>query len=74
MTRFLASLAAALILAGPAAADSVRTSHVEAELAPQTQGIAPGQTVYVALVQKIEPGWHTYWRNSGDSGEATRLD
>ncbi len=29
--------------------------------------------MHLALRQKIKPGWHTYWRNPGDSGEPTRL-
>jgi thiol:disulfide interchange protein DsbD len=29
--------------------------------------------VQVALRQKIDKGWHTYWRNPGDSGEATKI-
>jgi thiol:disulfide interchange protein DsbD len=35
--------------------------------------VAPGQTTHVALRQTIQKGWHTYWRNPGDSGEATRI-
>src|SRR5690606_26939434 len=34
---------------------------------------APGSTAIVAVRQDIEPGWHTYWRNPGDSGGATTL-
>ncbi len=51
----------------------VKTSHVEAELVAETRGAAPGQTLNVALHQKIVPGWHTYWRNPGDAGQATSL-
>jgi thiol:disulfide interchange protein DsbD len=40
---------------------------------PQTAGVAPGGTVHLALRQTIKAGWHTYWRNPGDSGEATRI-
>ena len=29
---------------------------------------AAGDTVTLALEQRIAPGWHTYWRNPGDSG------
>lgn len=39
-----------------------------------SQWVAPGSTAVVALRQQIEPGWHTYWRNPGDSGGATTLD
>jgi thiol:disulfide interchange protein DsbD len=77
MTRIIANLLAALglafALAAPVAAQPADAGHLTAELVPQTRGVAPGQTVYVALRQKIDKGWHTYWRNPGDSGEATRI-
>jgi thiol:disulfide interchange protein/DsbC/DsbD-like thiol-disulfide interchange protein len=60
-------------LANAASAAPVKTGHVEAELLSQTTGAAPGSTLYVALRQKIMPGWHTYWRNPGDAGQATSL-
>ncbi len=67
-------IAAAVSLAtGMAHAAPVKTQHVEAELLAQTTGAAPGSTLYVALRQKIVPGWHTYWRNPGDAGQATSL-
>jgi thiol:disulfide interchange protein DsbD len=53
------------------AAGPVKTGHLEAELVPETQGVAPGGLAYVAIRQDIMKGWHTYWRNPGDSGEAT---
>lgn len=73
--RIWAAIAAMLFLigAGPALAAPVDTGHLEAELVPQADGIVPGATIHVALRQKIDRGWHTYWRNSGDSGEATRI-
>jgi DsbC/DsbD-like thiol-disulfide interchange protein len=68
------AIAAASLLGGEVAnAVSVKTEHVEAELVPQTDGAAPGSTFYVALHQKITPGWHTYWRNPGDAGQATSI-
>ena len=74
MMRFLAGLFMALAFVAPAAAQPVDTGHLEAELVAQARGIAPGQTIHVALRQKIDDGWHTYWRNAGDSGEATRIE
>lgn len=47
---------------------------VEASLVADRSEVAPGDTVHIALHQEITPGWHTYWRNPGDSGEPTRLD
>jgi thiol:disulfide interchange protein/DsbC/DsbD-like thiol-disulfide interchange protein len=61
-------------LAAPAQAAPVRLGRLTAELVAERAGIAPGQTVHVALRQLIDDGWHTYWRNPGDSGEATTID
>ncbi len=69
-----ALLAASLLLTGAAVAGPVVNSgHIESELVAQEAGVAPGGTVYVALRQKIIPGWHTYWRNPGDAGQATQI-
>ncbi|MDI1327814.1 MAG: protein-disulfide reductase DsbD family protein [Brevundimonas sp.] len=50
-----------------------RTERIEAELVPMSAWAAPGSTAVVAVRQTIKPGWHTYWRNPGDSGGATTL-
>ncbi|HVL42312.1 MAG TPA: protein-disulfide reductase DsbD domain-containing protein, partial [Brevundimonas sp.] len=59
---------AAMAQAGPQ-----RTERIEAELVPMSAWAAPGSTAVVAVKQTIQPGWHTYWRNPGDSGGATTL-
>jgi len=75
--RFLAGLLSSLalaMLAAPALAQAPGTTHhVQASLVADAAGVAPGQTIHVALRQVIEPHWHTYWRNSGDSGEPTEI-
>lgn len=48
--------------------------NIEAELVPLSRWATPGSTVVVGVRQKIAPGWHTYWRNPGDSGGPTTLD
>src|SRR5690242_8639115 len=72
----LAVLAPAIaVVAGPhlssAAAESPR---VRVELVSDVGAIAAGQRFWVALHQRIEPGWHTYWVNPGDSGEPPRIE
>lgn len=54
--------------------DTAATKHVEVRLIAEGPVPADGGSVTVALVQKIIPGWHTYWRNAGDSGEPTKID
>jgi thiol:disulfide interchange protein/DsbC/DsbD-like thiol-disulfide interchange protein len=47
---------------------------VRVELVSEVGAIAPGQIFWVALYQRITPGWHTYWVNPGDSGEPPRIE
>ena len=50
------------------------TDQVRAELmAYAPQGADPGKTVWVGLQLTHQPQWHTYWKNSGDSGLPTSL-
>ncbi|MBI4724091.1 MAG: thioredoxin family protein [Rhodomicrobium sp.] len=47
--------------------------HVQADLIAEKNAAEPGKTLTVALRERIEPGWHTYWVNPGDSGEPTSI-
>src|SRR4051812_42548502 len=73
--RRLIGLLVALAVIAPAfaRAEPVNTGHLVAELVAGKQGIAPGETIHIALRQKIQAHWHTYWRNAGDSGEPTQI-
>src|ERR1700704_3580458 len=66
-----------LLLASPAAfalsGNVAATDNVKARLVSEVSAIAPGQSFWVALEFNIRDGWHTYWRNPGDSGQATTL-
>jgi thiol:disulfide interchange protein DsbD len=33
----------------------------------------PGSTLWIGLRFQLDPGWHVYWRNPGDSGNAPAL-
>jgi thiol:disulfide interchange protein len=58
-----------------AAASVVTTDQVRAELlAWAPEGVEPGKPVWVGLQLTHQPEWHTYWKNSGDSGLPTQLD
>jgi thiol:disulfide interchange protein DsbD len=47
--------------------------HVAIEALADQHSVKPGETFLVALVERIQPGWHTYWVNPGDAGQATKL-
>jgi thiol:disulfide interchange protein DsbD len=53
--------------------NTVAADNVKARLVSEVGAVGPGQTFWVALELDIRDGWHTYWRNPGDSGEATKL-
>ena len=64
----------ALAQLGSTASAVVTTEQVRAELMAQApDGAGPGKTVWVGLQLTHKPEWHTYWKNSGDSGLATQL-
>lgn len=44
-----------------------------AELLSSVATVRPGDSFQVGVHLVLEDGWHTYWRNPGDSGAAPRL-
>jgi thiol:disulfide interchange protein DsbD len=74
MSRLLA-LALLWLAALPALAQAVvTTERVRAELlAHAPEGVQAGKPVWVGLQLAHQPEWHTYWKNSGDSGLPTEL-
>ena len=65
---FACGLPAPLTHAAP-----VNTEHVQAELVSERTALVPGKPVTLALHLKMADGWHTYWRNPGDSGLPTTI-
>ncbi len=56
-----------------AVSSSVNAPHLQAQLVTPEDQIYPGGDNSVGLYFKLEPGWHVYWKNAGDSGEAPRI-
>ncbi|GAB1543444.1 thioredoxin family protein [Scytonema sp. NUACC21] len=54
-------------------ANPVKTEHVQAQLVSEVSGIQPGKPFWVGLHFQIKQGWHTYWKNPGDSGAAPSI-
>lgn len=70
--RHLACLPA-LLASTFVAALPVQTEHVQAELVAERTALIAGSENWIALKLTPERGWHTYWRNPGDSGIPTNL-
>jgi thiol:disulfide interchange protein DsbD len=65
-----------LLAAMPAHAQSEEdpSPHSEAELIAEHASIQPGEPFTAALRMTMESGWHSYWKNPGDAGQATSID
>src|ERR1700730_15982926 len=46
---------------------------VHAALVSDTKAIVPGKSFTVGLLLRMAPGWHTYWKFSGDAGLPTEI-
>lgn len=46
-------------------------AHTQAQLLLPVESARPGSTIVGAIRLKMDPEWHTYWKNSGSSGIPT---
>ena len=52
----------------------VDTGKVNASLVSSHDVVPPGGRFHIALRTELDPHWHTYWRNPGDSGEPVHVE
>jgi thiol:disulfide interchange protein DsbD len=71
----VASALSALAAPGPRGEATLGKSgaRVSTELLVDAAKVAPGDRVRIGVRLGLEPGWHIYWNNPGDSGLATEL-
>ncbi|NCC22092.1 MAG: disulfide bond formation protein DsbD [Alphaproteobacteria bacterium] len=76
IVRLLALLAFLAVSAPSASARETPEAprHVQLRLVPESTTLRPGGSLWVAIEQQIEPQWHTYWENPGDSGSSPRIE
>src|ERR1035441_9150360 len=58
----------------PSFGDSLAAHHTQAKLILDLDTARPGDTVMAGVDLKMEPGWHTYWKNPGEAGSATKIE
>ncbi len=75
--KFWLCVALAVGFFGPAPlraqAPSATPPPVTVRLVADRDAVVPGQSLRVATVLRMEPGWHTYWEFAGDAGMPTRV-
>ncbi|MCK6451036.1 MAG: hypothetical protein L6R19_09315 [Alphaproteobacteria bacterium] len=68
-----AALAGVVTVGGESADAAAPDDLVRARLVAEDTALRPGTTAWVAVELAMKPGWHTYWRNPGDAGQATEI-
>jgi len=48
--------------------------HVKLKLISEQNAVVPGKELWLGIRFDLQEGWHTYWTNPGDSGEAPRIE
>lgn len=75
--RFVKTLSFSLLftlLFGFDAALAVRAQHLDVDLVMSHQTLVPGERAHVGLHFKLDPHWHVYWINPGDSGDPPQVE
>jgi thiol:disulfide interchange protein DsbD len=54
-------------------ASAAASGNISVALLPERVAVEPGRPFYVGLHMKMRRGWHTYWKNPGDSGLPLRI-
>ena len=52
---------------------SAERHHTQVRLVADVGWVSPGSSFSVGLLMTMDPGWHTYWKNSGDAGLPTQV-
>ena len=60
-------------LAGLSHAQLPAEPHIKLDLISEQATAPPGQPLWFAVLFRLEPGWHIYWQNPGDSGEPPKV-
>lgn len=58
----------------PAQSPTPTPAPVTVELIADRDAIVPGESLRVATVLRMAPGWHTYWEYAGDAGVPTKVE
>jgi thiol:disulfide interchange protein DsbD len=69
----VATAAVLAALALPALANPQTSDLVKTELIAELGAVRAAEPFWVGVRLTMKEHWHTYWRNPGDSGEATQV-
>jgi thiol:disulfide interchange protein DsbD len=53
---------------------ALTANHTQAKLVLSADAAKTGDTIWAGVDLKMEPGWHTYWKNPGAAGLPTKIE
>jgi thiol:disulfide interchange protein len=74
LARLVLLLAIWLPVQAWAYAETVTTEHTAVTLRSDVTAVQPGVPFWIGLQFDLQPDWHVYWRNPGDSGLPVTLE
>jgi DsbC/DsbD-like thiol-disulfide interchange protein len=69
----LSTLFAVLVLYGVANSAAAPESHAKIDLIADLHLLQPSSKLWAGVLFRLDPGWHIYWQNAGDSGEPPKI-
>jgi DsbC/DsbD-like thiol-disulfide interchange protein len=55
-------------------AQSPAETHARIQLVSEEKSIRPRGSFWIGVLFELDPGWHIYWQNPGDSGEPPNIE
>ncbi|MGD0088202.1 MAG: protein-disulfide reductase DsbD domain-containing protein [Verrucomicrobiota bacterium] len=55
------------------AGNPAHAARTQVQLWLSADTVRPGDTIWVGVDLKMDPDWHTYWKNPGEAGMATEI-
>jgi thiol:disulfide interchange protein DsbD len=55
------------------AGNFAHAAHTQVQLLLSADTARPGDTIWAGVDMKMDPDWHTYWKNPGEAGMATEI-
>jgi thiol:disulfide interchange protein DsbD len=52
---------------------AANAAHTQVQLLLSADTVRPGDIIWVGVDMKMDPDWHTYWKNPGEAGMATEI-
>lgn len=74
VNRTFGAVLVVLCALSAAVSQSSRPQHARLSLILDRTALVPAESDWIGLRFELDPGWHIYWTNPGDSGEPPKIE